>query len=377
MSDFKQQDDFAYFDLCVEGYQRTLSNVTEVRKYIKVGSYTVLLNFAGDSLVVALTDSLSHLFVPATDTPDLTINIWDRHSTSIELPPLLKHHIQLITINWSQMLGARKEVLGVDGPNINAHFHIGPNILSVFKKSNNQACYFIDSADCLPFWEKGSPFQAIMSWWTAKQSMSLLHAAAVGTQDGGVLIVGKGGTGKSTCALACLNSDLSYLGDDYCLVEKITPSAGYFAHSLYNSGKLKGSADFRRFPWLEACQDNPDRLGSEKAIFFFQKHLPSKLVTHFPVKAILIPKISHIEQTRYFPISPAAGMIALAPSSMLQLPGESQKMLTAIRNLVQDLPCVSIEIGSDVTQIPLAIKDILTEVKTAQRNANQLLSSDS
>ena len=51
-----------------------------------------------------------------------------------------------------------------------------------------------------------------------KHKQQVVHAASVGTKDGAVLIVGKGGSGKSTSALACLNAGMYYLGDDYTLI---------------------------------------------------------------------------------------------------------------------------------------------------------------
>ena len=61
-------------------------------------------------------------------------------------------------------------------------------------------------------------------------------AAAVGQAAGGVLLVGAGGSGKSTCALSCLTSDLLYAGDDYVAVE-LRPEPRVL--SLFCSGKLE------------------------------------------------------------------------------------------------------------------------------------------
>ena len=47
----------------------------------------------------------------------------------------------------------------------------------------------------------------------------LLHAAAVGDADGVVLLVGNGGSGKSTTSVVCSQAGLGFLADDFCLLE--------------------------------------------------------------------------------------------------------------------------------------------------------------
>ena len=47
----------------------------------------------------------------------------------------------------------------------------------------------------------------------------LVHAAAVGSEAGAVLISGKGGLGKSTTALSCLGKGLTYVGDSHVVVQ--------------------------------------------------------------------------------------------------------------------------------------------------------------
>ena len=77
----------------------------------------------------------------------------------------------------------------------------------------------------------------------------MVHAAAVGDESGGVLLVGRGGSGKSTTALSCLGTQVGYLADDYCLVEMVE---GPRVHSLYTSGKANRGS-IARLPRLRAA----------------------------------------------------------------------------------------------------------------------------
>jgi hypothetical protein len=121
------------------------------------------------------------------------------------------------------------------------------------------------------------------------RGLQLVHAAAVGNSNGGVLIGGKGGSGKSTTALTCLESKLNYIGDDYTLLG--LDSGRPVVHSLYNSAKLN-SDHVQRFPTLLPKVSNPDRLADEKALLFVNEHYPAKVATQLPVRAVLLPRVT-------------------------------------------------------------------------------------
>ena len=46
-----------------------------------------------------------------------------------------------------------------------------------------------------------APFRTILTWWAADHRLALVHAAAVATGDGAVVLAGTSGAGKSTTAL--------------------------------------------------------------------------------------------------------------------------------------------------------------------------------
>jgi hypothetical protein len=59
------------------------------------------------------------------------------------------------------------------------------------------------------------------------------------------------------------------------------------------------------------------------------------------------------------PISPVEALKALAPSTLFQLIGASQKDLRAMAELVRKVPCYRLELGTDLAAIPRAIEQLL------------------
>jgi hypothetical protein len=189
--------------------------------------------------------------------------------------------------------------------------------------------------------------------------MQFVHAAAVGRAAGGVILAGKGGSGKSTTALACLNAGMHYAGDDYCAVANNTPP---YLHSLYNSAKLRSKADLERFPHLEQRVWNAtswDSNNGDKAIFFLSQSWSGPISAGFPLRAVLIPQINGEQQSRLDECSEAKAMLALSASTIAQLPMAGGEDLNRLGDLVAQLPRYTLYLGTDVTGIPDLIQSVL------------------
>jgi hypothetical protein len=314
------------------------------RRYTFAGE-TVTVRFAGEEMLTRLAPSFSHLGSGASGDPGLTINVWESASSGVEAPP---------------MPGERIEA-DEDGP---FYYYEGGGVqamsrwgtLSVLNVDSAEAWFWAPAASEIVSWDWAVPFRAILHWWLGRAGVLQVHGGAVGVPEGGVLLVGRGGSGKSTTALACLAAGLRYAGDDFVAIStRPDPQV----HSLYGSGKVE-PGHLRRFPDLAKAVSNPDQGPREKSIVFVEDVHPGAAIHGFPLRAVLVPRVvARSPETRLLPTSGATALAALAPSTLFLLHPSTPEAFAELAKLVRSVPCFSLELGSDIDRIPDAIVELL------------------
>ncbi|MBE9145100.1 serine kinase [Planktothrix mougeotii] len=345
-----QKDSLDFFNTVYELYEKAeVSAGGCIDRFYCIGGFKIRLRFAGEALIPYMTPALGHLETEPFCDQALTVCLWDSTSTNTIMPPppwqRNQHHPK------------RGEIYGFNSDRIHTSFQWGAYALSLLDSDRNLGIYWVETTEQIPYWEKGSPLRTILNVWMSKRGIQLVHGGAVGLPSGGVLLVGKGGSGKSTTALTCLNSELFYASDDYSL---ISPEPTPTVFSIYNTGK-KNADDVDRLPFLATAISNCDRLSDEKALYFINEHFPEKILTKSPIRAVLIPRITGKTDTSLTATSAAAALTSLVPSTMIQLPGSGKEACQIMMQVLQKVPAYYLELGTDLEQIPQVIFNLITK----------------
>ncbi len=339
----KIPDPVQFFDTFYYFFHKAARQAGEtIDRYFLIHGQTICLRFAGPALVSQLTPALAHLAIAPVQNPALIICIWDSASTLTSKPPLPP-----------SVPMPRGDIPGYMNQRIVTH--VGADLFSTLDRERGLAVYWCADAQQLPLYERGAPLRSILHWWFQTIDIHLVHAGAIGNQNGAVLLAGKGGSGKSTTCLSCLQSDLLYISDDYSFIG-LQPQP--YVHTIYNTAKLRPD-NLQRLPHLRQNIANADKLKSEKALFFLQQHFPDKLARQLPLKALLLPGVSGEKDTRVKPAAARESLGALLLSTMHQLAGTDQKTISTIKELVTRIPSYHLRLGSDLSQIPTVISDML------------------
>lgn len=341
-----EAEQLQFFNNCLERFNEAAGITGEIKLYYQIAETTVCLNFAGASLLPHLTPALEHLKIEAPVFPDVTINVWNTISTGVQMIPP--------PCEWADFTD-RGDIWGFNSQRIKTAFHWSEYSVNVMDMSANTGVYWVKNPNAFPYWVYSSPFRTMLHWWMEKNSCQLLHAAAVGTSDGAVLITGKGGTGKSTSALTCLNGGMKYLGDDYVIVKK-DPEPIVF--SLYSTAKLNVE-DLDRFSALMPFVGERVKDDQEKEVLFLYPALKDQIDNQMPLKAILTPQIQKTENTSIEPASFWPIQRAMSFTTMSQLPGVGPQTQEYISGFISKLPCYTLKPGNIFSLIPKTIIDFL------------------
>lgn len=316
---------------------------------VQFGDTCLSVVFIGRGNTGFLTDAIAHRFV-GPGPAELTVYVVDAQTSGIR-PPVPYW-------TWQQADG--HGMIDTHATGYSGHFQQDTDVFTWVARPERTAFLWLADRTQLPDWERSFPLRYILhKWLEDNDRYVLVHAGAVGTPVGGVLLTGRGGSGKSTSTLACLHSSLHYAGDDFVLID----TEQLVVHSLYNVAKLTPDT-IGRFPQLEPLVANPGADPDQKAQVFLHQHYPDVVTAGFPLRAILLPRFTGGTDTTYQSATAADALRALAPSTLALLKADGRTFQKMTR-LVRQLPAFWLDTGTDLPQIPATILALLSACPAA------------
>jgi hypothetical protein len=211
--------------------------------------------------------------------------------------------------------------------------------VAVYHQGGEEAYVWLKSLDNVAAWGPETPLHVPLGWIAEQWGYALAHASAFGKDGKVALIVGPPGVGKSTLAVRAAIRGFEYYGDDRVLVEEW----GYQVHAVFSSAKcfLKDiTPEHAKFDTGLVVRDKAilEIPVCHKAGAIMAVVVPTKRPDHHPVG----------HGTVLWNSSRARALRALAPSSMLQLPGLGRRSLDAFSKVVQGSIPFELLWGSDV-----------------------------
>ncbi len=344
----------AFFEDVLERTRRAEARGLPQVQHIDVAGCRIELRFAGASLAESFLPALAHNAAEPGRAPDVTLHVWDSESAGVPMiPPPCKH----------DCFTDRGDIWGMSSERIRSAFHWSEYSVNLLDVERGVGIFWVQSATALPYWTSAAPLRTLLHWCLGRAGAQLLHAAAMGDDRGAVLLTGKGGVGKSSAALSCLEAGLRYVADDYLAV-RLDPVPTVF--SLYGTAKLD-SEQAERFPGLGALITNPIRAPGDKAVIRLFPQRSAQLARALPLRAIATPRFvdgadTHVAAAESIRLERAAAFTTLS-----QLPHAGRATHEFVHRLVAALPGLELGLGSDLGRIPAAIQSILARSSEALR----------
>lgn len=314
----------------------------------QLSGVVVALRMVGDALAHALLPALAHLAMDKfTGAADIVFDVFDGVATGpIPPPPFSAADYR----RYGQRAAAQTETCALmHAPNV--------GMLFAYDHATRRGICWIEDAARLSIYERAAPLQTLFHWALRDFGWQVIHAAAVGAEQGGVLLIGNSGAGKSTTALSSLATDgLHLLSDDKCLA-RIDPAPQAFA--AFSSGKIKIDM-LERLPHLhERIQGWDDNYKAGKGLLFLYPDFAERLVTTFPIRALVLPRVSHRAEAALRPITAGAAFRVFGPSTVIWLPGAATESYRLTAELTRRLPCYELDLALEPARNSAAIQELL------------------
>ena len=310
----------------------------------------VRVRYATQILYDTFTPPLAHRQITEDGDADLVIDVWDSYTSGI---PFEKPHIELEN---------RYQLPHFNTEQFSAFYRQDQYSLTMMDKQNKRIIWALDDCRRIKSHVNNAPLLRIFQMWGAEHGAMMVHSAAVAQDNEAILLIGQGGSGKSTTALTCLRDGFQFLGEDYCLVHIEPPCV----ESVYNIGKL---ADWttQHLPEFLDHTRYPAGTVTEKTVVSLYPAFREQFINTSPLKAIVMPQVTQQQNTTWQQASPALALKAIAPSTIYQMIHVSKKThFEAMVKLVRQLPIYQLMLGSDIDQISPAVSQILQHARNNQ-----------
>ena len=345
----------------IESFYLTASYATEkafsnfnntIERKVRIAGINLELRFAGEVLIPFVIPAISHLLVNSEiENSEYVIEIWDSESTMSDFPeaPCAIDDIKV-----------RGEISGFKSYRYETAFFTHARMLTLLDHDRKKGIICFAENKNIPAFELACPLRGLFSWILRRNDIIMLHAAAVGTDEGSILIGGNSGAGKSSTALRCLIGGLNYFGDD---ISALSIQNNYpEVYSIYSSGKTL-SKDLPNFSKLLPSVHAHYEEEYEKEIFFFHPAFASQLQDKGRLRAFIIPHQNPLFEIGFQPISIATTLSVIGSSTKLLLPDADNEVFHMLSSVLHLVPCYQFNLGNNPEKIASTLEQFIANLR--------------
>lgn len=180
-------------------------------------------------------------------------------------------------------------------------------------------------------WFYAAPFRTALEWSAARVGDLLLHGAGVGRKEGGVVLLGHGGAGKSTSAMAAVAAGGLTLGDDYLWVgvEEQTVTG----RSCFRTCKTRHDASVDLVGVTSSLPGFDIQAEEGKRVHYLAEGTDA-FVEFFPIAgAVVLQPVADVPRPPE-PVSASYALRRSAASTILQATGSRQQQMALLTNML-------------------------------------------
>jgi hypothetical protein len=183
-----------------------------------------------------------------------------------------------------------------------------------------------------------------------------LHAACVTVRGRGLLIAGPSSAGKSTLSLALVKAGCGFVSDDTVFLQR--ERGGIRASGVSEKADV-GDRAAAMFPELVHLVGQETLTGRDKHAVAVEDVFGVAPVRDCEPSAVVLTAITGRHHSLLRAASPFVALRTLLPNVLLTDVTASQAHLDMLGQLVQEVPCFSLEAGTDLSEAAARLREIV------------------
>ncbi len=338
-------------------------NTLQWVKYIDLGVKTIrLMNYSPEftghvqkQLAYVLKDEVSHF--------DTTIVIWREHNIKNIFHRIAQSIINPHRFRLEKVL-AKKEffdiiILDKDYSLHNPVFtlNIGNNIVEGYDKENNIYFYGVNDLNPEEFIKQGHIFVQMFNKIARTDTSHLVHGAAVGLNNEGILFCARGQRGKSTLAVLSMMQGFEYVSDDYLILEQ--EGKKLYSHPIYSIITLSPRMYSELYDKLEGTRFVSNNARKDKYVINIGK-FEATFKSKYPIKFCMFPEIVDDLEPSIVPCPKGRAITQLIHSTVAQLQDmNNTEAIKKLFEMVKDFEFYQINLSQDIDKNTVCLRHFM------------------
>ncbi len=312
-------------------------------RWLRIAGLLVKLECRNPTLLHYIDIQLACCFTNDTNEPDAVFRLWQGDIAACLRLNHLERQIHIVKDNVQTLI-----------------INEDKGRLYGFDKNNDTSYFCLQDCSHESITNLGYLIYQLLYNLAKQKGRFMLHGAALGYENKGVLICGGTGHGKSTLAISSLLQNCQYVADDHFMLtrnENITRAwPVYSIASLHESSLIQMPGLCLNKRWLK---DN------SKHVFDISAY-GHQFCFGLTIKALIFPVLAPEEKKPSFTMIPAGRILThLIWSTITQVNDRKDpKHIRNILDFLKDLPCYQLTLSSDIERNAKFLKKlILNKVK--------------
>jgi hypothetical protein len=194
-----------------------------------------------------------------------------------------------------------------------------------------------------------------------RRNQTLVHCAAIGFRNHGILFCARGGGGKSTLTVAAMLGGFQYVSDDYLILSQ--DENKIYAHPIYSTVNLTPNMLLEQMPNFKGTKLWQSWWMSHKNTYEISAHHDS-FVQKMPINIALFPKICGDITPFVEPMDKGKAIVQMVHSTNKQMTGDLQnpQLTKKLIGMIKDLDFYQINLCGDLNKNVETLKIFLNQL---------------